>query len=570
MTGPRTDDPGSRPTTDDPGSRPTTDDPGSRPPNGSKLALLALLALVVLGGCVATIGGEKRAETPFENVASETGFQYQTTGDSAGNSDGGVFGTDYDRDGWPDLLVVGGDEPVLFENTGGEFERANVLPETDVKRLKSAMFFDYDNDGWEDLLLIPAESELVFFENTGGEFERRDVGLSRDLSWADGAAAADYDGDGCLDVFVIQNGNWERTTPKRSSSPASFRDDDTGNPNLLFRGHCGEAPFENVTAEANITGTRWSLATSFTDLTGDGRPDIHVANDFNYDRIYVNQGDGTFVGHDVPNTNRHGMASDVTDVNGDGRLDIFVTNIEWRDTTGIWELRSGLDVKNRGNNLLINRGNGTFEDRATEYGMRVTDGWGWAGHLFDFDNDGDRDLIHTTKYYLRTTPEELYHPERPRPTIFERVGPRNFTARNSTDLGFEPSDGRGMALVDFDRDGALEFAIADTSDRFKLYQNNVADGGWLRVRIRGTAEQTPVGARVHVTTTNGTKFDVMNSQTNFFSQDPRWLHFGLGTESVQRVRAVFPDGTERTYEDVPTNSSVVFHYNGSSETLDGS
>lgn len=88
-----------------------------------------------------------------------------------------------------------------------------------------------------------------------------------------------------------------------------------GNPNLLFDGDCNS--FEQV-ENAGIEGTRWSLATSFVDLTGDGYLDIHVGNDFNTDVLYVNQHDGTFRRVEIPATDRHAMASEVADVTGDG------------------------------------------------------------------------------------------------------------------------------------------------------------------------------------------------------------------------------------------------------------
>jgi hypothetical protein len=552
-------------------TRPDTDATRSTPDatRSRSLAALALAALVVVSGCAAVgdvVGSTDSAW--FQDVAEERGLEYTTTGENSGNGDGGVYATDFDRDDRTDVLVTGGEGPALFRNAGGEFERADALPETDLTEIKGALFFDHDNDGWEDLLLVPRDDEMVFLENTGGQFEREEVGLETHLEWGTGASAADYDGDGCLDVFVIQNGDWQAGVPKRTHSD-SFEEEDNGNPNLLFRGTCGS--FERVDGAGVSEKKRWSLATSFVDLTGDGRPDIHVANDFNYDSLYVNRGNGTFERRDLPNTNRHGMASDVVDANGDGRLDIFVTNIEWEDTGGIWELRNGLDIKNRGNNLLINRGDGTFEDRATEYGVRVTGGWGWAGHLVDFDNDADLDLLHTTKYYLVSEGGELFKPKKPTPTAWERTGPKTFEPRNASDLGLESSDGRGMAVLDYDADGDQDFVIADTTDPFKLYENRRADrsgGHWLRVRVAGTPRQTPIGSELHVRTDNGTQFAVYNSRANFFSQDARPVHFGLAGDDAVDLRVVWPDGTERTFPDVQADGLVVVSRDGSIERVD--
>jgi hypothetical protein len=543
-----------------------------------------LAVLVVLAGCSMPVapggttdgdgaatagGGAAEPGTPrFVEVTNETGFSYRTTGPNTGNGDGAVLVSDYDRDGWPDLLAVGGDRPVLFENVGGEFEPSGALPAVNATEIKSGLFFDYDNDGWDDLLLLPRADEPVFLENDGGTFHHADVGLNVTLAWGTSAAAADYDRDGCLDLFVTQNGNWTDTVPARAQNRSL--DDDNGNRNLLFEGTCDG--FERVT-DAGIADTRWSLVTSFVDLTGDGYPDIHVANDFNYDAVYVNQRDGTFRKRDVPGTNRHGMASDVEDVNSDGRPDLFITNIEYPNPGNVWVMQSGLGLRNRGNLLLVNRGNGTFVDRATEYGVRVG-GWGWSGNLVDLDNDADLDLIHTTQTYVRihgpdedSTDDDYRHVETYPNVWLHEDG--EFRERNASTLGLEPANGRGLAVVDFDRDGDRDVVIADTSGPFALYENRVDAGHWLRVRATA-GNRTAVGTEVIVSLGNRTRWKLLSSQSNYFSQDPRVAHVGLGDrERVPEVRVVFPDGTEHVLRNVSADRRLTVAHNGTVTTADG-
>lgn len=541
-----------------------------------QVAAIVFAALVVLTGC--TGGGvlapkaadDTGAERPssnettpsFNDVAMHQGFEYETTGPNVGNGKGAVLVADYDNDGATDVLAVGGDRPRLFRNTGNGFERANALPALTGSIFKGGLFFDYDNDGWEDLLLLPRGGEAVFLENEEGTYRVRDVGLSVNLTWGTSAAAADYNHDGCLDVFVVQNGDWRDTVPHRAQGKSLSHDN--GNRNYLFRGNCSR--FERV-ENAGISGNKWSLAASFVDFTGDGWPDIHVANDFNYDVIYVNQRDGTFTRRRIDETNRHGMASEVADVNGDGRPDIFVTNIEYAHPERVWLMQNGLDMKNRGNNLLINRGNGKFRDVATAYGVR-RGGWGWSGNLVDLDNDGDFDLIHTTQDYNRKTgnpavsaSQQTWVPASRPPALWIRTDD-SFERMNATRAGFEPSNGRGLAVLDYDADGDQDLVVADASGTFKLYENRRAPGNWLHVRLKETSNQTAVGARVYVTTAAGTQVRYRNSRTNYFSQSSRTLHFGLGNRTVKRMRVVWPDGTERTFTDVATNQTVVVQYGG--------
>lgn len=124
-------------------------------------------------------------------------------------------------------------------------------------------------------------------------------------------------------------------------------------------------------------------------------------------------------------------------------------------------------------------------------------------------------------------------------------------------------------MLDCDRDGDLDCVTADATDDFERCENRVADregGHWLRVRVRGTAEQTPVGAEVYATTENGTQFAVTNSGTNFFSRDARPVHSGPGDAEVRRVRVVWPDETEHAVADVPSDATIVVGYDGSLET----
>ncbi|MFB6150632.1 MAG: CRTAC1 family protein [Haloarculaceae archaeon] len=528
-----------------------------------RLVAVGLAVLLVVAGAAAVAFGNPLApdggtdSVQFREVSASCGLDYETTGAADGSDDGAVAVADYDRDGWPDLLALGGG-PTLYENTGSGFERAGALPDGEYPAVKSALFFDADGDGWRDLLLVPRTGEPVFLENERGEFARADAGFDAALKWGTGASAADYDRDGDLDVFLTQNGDWREDTPRRSASGGATG----GYPNLLYE-NTGSG-FERV--RAGVAGNRWSLASSFVDLTGDGYPDVHVANDYARDVLLVNRRNGTFERRPVPGTNRHGMASVVRDVDGDGRLDLFVTNVEFPNPQEIWELNSGLNVRNRGNTLLLNRGNGTFAERATAYGVREG-GWGWSAAVEDFDNDGTLDVLHATKYYLERTAGAGFDGVETRPSLWEARPNGTFDRRNASAAGLVTSNGRGLATLDFDRDGDRDVAVADTSNRFKLYENVDDGGNWVQVRVRA-GDGTAVGTRVRVVTGEGTTVRVQSSRSGFFSQSTRTLHFGLGSATVERIRVVRPDGTERVFEDVAANRRYVVTANGSLTTPD--
>jgi len=527
-----------------------------------RFAVIGAIALLLMAAgplTVFVLDGSLASDTPgddhvdFREVSDPCGLSYQTSGDAYGSDDGGVAIADYDRDGWPDVLALGGDRPILFENTGDGFEPSGALPDGEYPPMKSALFFDADGDGWRDLLLVPRTGELVFLENERGTFRRVEMGFNATLRWGTGATAGDYDRDGDLDVYVIQNGNWQNGVPRREASGEAM----DGFPNLLFENTDGG--FQRV-EDAGVAGSHWTLATSFVDLTDDGLPDIHVANDYGWDRLLVNEGNGTFTSRRIEGSNLHAMASVVRDVNGDGRIDLFVTNIGFANPQQVWGLSSSLNVRNLGNTLHINRGNGTFNEQADEYGLREG-GWGWAAAMEDFDNDGTIDVLHAIQYYLRKLREGGFREVETRPSLWEGLDNGTFDRRNATAAGLSTSNGRGLATFDFDRDGDQDVVIADTSGAFKLYENGADGGNWLQVRVRsGTG--TAIGTRIRVVTSGETITRVQSSRSDFFSQSSRTLHFGLGDASVERLEIVRPDGTELSFDDVEANGRVLVTRNG--------
>lgn len=526
--------------------------------------LVGLAALVALVGCVGGSGllgtdaDSEPARLAFEDVTDDVGLTYEADGTGVGNGNSGVYTADTDDDGWTDVLALGGDRPVLFSNEQGTFERSGSLPALD-RRFKSAAFVDVEGDGWIDLLLFAHDGTVVSLRNDAGQFERTDYGLD-DLTYPLGAAAADYDDDGDTDLFVYQSGAWSEHKPVGYLQPDGAITTDNGNPNILYENAGGT--YERVT-ETTIEGAHWSLAASFTDLTGDGRPDIHVANDYNNDTLYLNRG-GSFERRELAgSTARNGMASETADLTGDGRQDVFVTNIWFPDLQANMSEERYERIKRllehvihsgrtKGNTLLVGQSNGTLRDRADELGVRHG-GWGWAAAATDFDNDGDRDLVHTTQNVIRVDRDD---PVYTHPMVFQRDGER--FSRVSKDVnGMRETNGRGMASLDFDNDGAQELVVATYDSEFVVYDNAATDGR-RSIQFRATTEggATALGAVVTVTAGDAEWTVHQSSNTDFLSQDSRVEHLGVGDAKAVTVHVERPDGTEQRFEDVATNRRV--------------
>jgi hypothetical protein len=482
---------------------------------------------------------EKKVLLPTNtNSDGLSGYDY-----NEGETGDGIYVSDYDNDGWGDVLGLVLHKPFLYQNVNGSFEEPRKLPVDG--NFSSALFFDYDNDDWDDLYLL-SDKRSVFFENKKGEFEKKEVGLGIDYASVRGASAADYTGNGCLDVFVVQANSWLDTRPAGYNNKNVSVEEDNGNKNRLFAGDC--KGFSEATDGAGITGKAWSLATSFVDFTNNGYPDIHVANDFNNDVLYINNGNGTFDRRILPDfTNRNGMSSEVADVNGDGYLDIFVSNIHHEHYAGFGgsdAIKDRYGGRAKGNNLLINQGDGTFTDLASVYGVKKG-GWGWAAEVTDFDNDMERELYHAT-----ISDAAFFNRTRDR---FRRV---NDTKRLLGRLGEYTTF--GSVTLDYDRDGAADIAEAVLhkvqGNGFRVFENRYRNNSWLQVDVGNSGEEgTTMGTRVEVTAGNETQLRVKNSRSDYLSQSSRVLQFGLGGLTSANMTVTFPDGETRSYENITLN-----------------
>ena len=282
-------------------------------------------------------------------------------------------------------------------------------------------------------------------------------------SMAGGVAAFDYDNDGLTDVFFT---NGASIPSLQKDSPKYF--------NRLFRNE-GGMRFTDVTEDAGVAGSGYSMGAAAGDYDNDGHVDLFVAGVFR-NTLYHNRGDGHF--EDV--TEKAGIKSDKWavaagwfDYNNDGLLDLFVVNYaSWSPSYNRFcgdpsrNLRVYCHPKyfeGLTNTLYRNRGDGTFEDVSERAGIAQHHGRGMSLAFADYDNDGFMDVFVTND----NQENFLFHNRGD--GTFEEVGVLAGVALPNSG---KPVSSMGTDFRDYDNDGRPDISVVDlANETFPLFRN---------------------------------------------------------------------------------------------------
>jgi enediyne biosynthesis protein E4 len=418
---------------------------------------------------------------------------------------------DYDNDGWMDIYLVNSGRCDFFDtnpplhsalyrnNRDGTFtdvtEKAGVAAGGYGQGVAVG---DYDGDGFPDLYVTQYGRSILYHNNGDGTFtdvtEKAGVAAP---GWASSAVWFDYDGDGRLDLFVCQFVEFD----KSKNLPCAAGDSPgyciprlyKPRPSWLFHNN-GDGTFTDVSKSSgigNFVGKAWGVVA--TDINNDGRMDLFVANDTVQNFLFANRGGGKFeeigaqagVAYGETGRPRSGMGVDSADFNQDGWMDLFVANIDHEFFS-----------------LYRNNHDETFDDDALPTGIakssRLMSGWGLK--FFDYDNDGDLDLIQANghpddliqvlhKDVNYEEPLQLYHGNG---KAFENV------SAQGGPVFAKPISARGLALGDFNNDGAVDVLISCNNEAPLLLQNNAGrENHWLGLKLIGKkANIDAVGAVV--------------------------------------------------------------------------
>lgn len=475
---------------------------------------------------------------------------------------GGLAMSDVNRDGYLDLYVAHGiyEQGKLFLGNGNGFVAAAGNHGIDQRRVDVAGYFvDINSDGWDDFIsiLYSPNHVQIYLNDQTGHFEEATSSAGIYL-WkkTTSLAAADYDLDGDIDLFFGHWGDpWDATRPV---TEYLWENDGSGfytdvSMNVEIRPGRQPPPDDDVDFELSYTPI-------FADINSDKYPDMLLASDLEASQVLINNAGSGFLDFtDEEITDENGMGASVIDYDNDGDLDWFVTSIY--NNSGPKNYIGG----ESGNRLYRNEGAGKFTDVTDFAGVRVGS-WGWGACFADFDNDGNVDIFHTNGFRSThskdgDTSDPYYAFLNDASVLFMSQGDGSFSER-AGELGINHSEqGRGVICTDYDSDGRIDIFISNNGASPTVYHNEIDNSNnFIQIDLEGPVmNPKAIGARVTVETVNGLQMQEVVLGSNYLSQQPCTLHFGLGDASeVLSITVTWPGsaGSVSRIENVAANQRI--------------
>lgn len=463
---------------------------------------------------------------------------------------GGAISDDFDNDGWLDIVTSTSDTagPMRFYKNNGDGTFADRSEESNLIHMLGGINIvqtDFDNDGNLDIYVMRG----AWWEEKGGHpnslLRNLGGGVFRDVTFEVGlgkpaipslsAAWADFDNDGDLDLFVGTDGS-------RDSQ--------------LFENV--EGKFRDIASSAGVTNNQTVRGITWGDFNKDNLPDLYVSNLSAANRLFRNNGDGTFtdvaeaVGVSKP---IHSFPCWFWDANNDGNLDLYVCAYDGGINDFAREYFEGTTNRET-QKLYLGRADGVFEDRTIEFGLdRLALAMG--ANYGDLDGDGYED------FYLGTGEP-----------AFESLMP-NLLFRNNAGTRFEDvtiaagmghlQKGHGTAFADFDNDGDqdvyMQLGGAYKADVFgnALFQNPGFGTNWIKIKLVGdTSNRAAIGARIKLefieNGKNRTVYRWVNSGGSF-GGNPLQREIGIGkATTIQTLEVYWPTSqTTQEFKNVEPN-----------------
>jgi hypothetical protein len=542
-----------------------------------KKKLTGLIYSLLFASIFFELSAQKKNIT-FTDITKKAGIEFKYTyGDNSykniiESSGSGITVFDYNNDGLMDIYLMNGtylegiSDPagkvykdshnVLYKNNGnGTFTEVSRTAGVQGHHwCMAAGAIDLDNDGYQDLYVLNYGPNVFYHNNGNGTFS--DITASLGLAgpellngfvkWSIGVAFWDFNLDGRLDAMV---GNFlafdpayvSPGTPDMMPSPTEYK----GQESMLYEQR-PDARFIDVTRKNNLSyPDSKCMGLTVFDYDQDGDLDIFQANDHQLNFLFRNE-NGVFKEVGVESgvaANSHGkgtgsMHGSTADIDGDGLTDILVSDLDYGA-------------------LYRNTGNGVFVDVIEKCGVgtAMEGKSSWGAQFFDFDNDGDPDIIATNGT------AEILVDQYPLLLVNDGKGHFKNAGKDYGSYFTTKRSGRTLAVGDFDNDGDLDVIIShlDKDGTPVLLRN---DGGnsnnWLGLTLKGkNGPASAIGAKVTVTAGGKKQVLVNQCATSYLSNNDPRLHFGLGQQKqIDQLEINWINGKKEIYKNINSDRYI--------------
>jgi hypothetical protein len=487
---------------------------------------------------------------------------------------GGVALLDYDNDGYLDIFFTNGaripslakDSPdfsnrLYHNNHDGTF--TDVTDHAGVKGYGYSVgvaVADFDNDGFPDIYVTGVNRNTLYHNNGDGTFtdvtERAGVagiGPNGKKLWSVSAAWIDYDNDGRLDLFVSNYLDWTFETSKvcgppgrrLSCSPTMYK----GEQNFLYHNN-GDGTFTDVSAATGIAEhIGKGMGVAIADYNGDGWMDIFVANDKERNFLFKNRegksfeevGVESFVAFTEDGIPVSSMGVDFRDWNNDGKPSLFVTALG-RETFP----------------LFRNEGTGSFSVDTYKAGIGFASlkMSGWGNGIYDFDNDGFKDLFTANSHVSDNADDDPQQHYRQANAVFQNLQDgtfRDVSTQAGPDMQVRAAH-RGCAFGDLNNDGKVDVVVSAIGDHAELLYNTTTNNNhWILLQTMGVkSNRDGIGTRIKVTGESGlVQYNHVTTAGSFASSSDKRVHFGLGRDTrIKEIELRWPSGRIQVLQNV--------------------
>ena len=503
----------------------------------------------------------------FRNVADEIGLNHAYQIAAAPQQDqfalyqtlgGGACVIDFDLDGAGDLYLPQGaaDPPefqsdqsnLMLRNCAGLLREVTVPSQlTETRYSIGATAGDWNQDGFPDLLVGNLGSLRLLTNNGDGTFAlTADWRPEQQGVVPSSLAIADVSGDAIPDLTELRY----VADPSMSQRPQLDADGNVLNVAFaeyepgLDRIHVsdGAGGFSVQHFDDSVSARSTGLGVVIADFDGAAGNEVFVGNDIRANQFWVRRAGGEFAdlatisgcafGNGGVRTASMGIA--VGDFDRSGTPDIHVTNFFMEPVS-----------------FFLNQ-QGAFEDLAVRYDLATPSRMvlGFGSQALDYDNDGDADLVVTNGAIERpANPQEPFQQE---PQLFANVGHRFELSKVSDASGYFAGRylGRGLARLDFNRDGRSDFLVTHLGTPTALLINETpTDHHWLQVSLVGSkSERDGIGATVEVKAGGESWVQFVTAGDGYLAHNSAVLGFGLGPVSrIDEVVVRWPDGEHESF-----------------------